>query len=84
MLEHYRNYLRFFIFEQELQNCFSLQGDGLAYASENAFFHSHQGFLKSLNAMSDEQGGRYSSYVEERYQGFWKESMMGRPLDVVS
>jgi len=36
-----------------LQNCFSLHGDGLAYISEDAFFHSHQCFLENLDAMSD-------------------------------
>ena len=30
--------LRFIVFKQKLQNCFSLHGDGLAYISEDAFF----------------------------------------------
>jgi len=33
-----------------------LHGDGLAYISKVAFFHSHQCFLKNFDAMSDYQG----------------------------
>ena len=54
--------LRLIVFKQKLQNCFSLNGDGLAHISKDAFFHSHKCFLENLDAMRDYQGEWQSSY----------------------
>ena len=45
------------------------------------FLHSHLKFFpENLGAVSDEQGERFHQDIqlmENRYQGFWNESMMG-------
>ncbi len=46
------------------------------------FLHSHLDFFpKNLGAVSDDQRGTIQA-IENRYQGFWNESMMANLLDV--
>ena len=59
----------------------SYQKMGCRMSLKMHFLHSHLNFFpENLGAVSDEQGERFHQDIqlmENRYQGFWNESMMG-------